>query len=69
LIALLASHGHGHDGLDGNVETLIVGLLLTALIAVFVYVGCRAAGRPDWAATGAAATVIVGALLTLLYVL
>jgi hypothetical protein len=36
---------------------------------VFVFVGCRAAGRPDWAATGAAATVIVGALLTLLYVL
>lgn len=51
------------------VETLIVGLIIVALVAAFVYVGCRAAGRPDWGATGAAGIVIVGALLVLLLAL
>jgi hypothetical protein len=61
---------HKSDGLGGgDLETLLIGLLLTALIAVFVWFGCRAAGRPDWGAAAGAAVVIVGAVLTLLAVL
>lgn len=54
---------------EGDVETLLVGLLLTALVAAFVWFGCRAAGRPDWGSLAAAFVVIVGAILVLLAVL
>lgn len=60
---------HNNSLGGGDVETLLVGLLLTALIALFVWFGCRAAGRPDWGAAAGAAVVIVGAILTLLAVL
>lgn len=61
-MTLLASHGAGHHAL----EALVVCLLVVALVALFVYVACRAAGRPDWGAAGAALIAIVGALLCLL---
>lgn len=57
MIPLALSH-HG-------VEGLVVCLLVVALVAAFVYFGCRAVGRPEWGAGGAAVVVIVGALLCL----
>lgn len=58
------------DGLgSGDVETLLLGLLVTGVIALFVWAACRAAGRPDWGAMGAAGVAIVGAVLTLAAVL
>lgn len=51
---------------EAHAEALIVCLLIVALVAVFVYFGCRLAGRPDWGGVGAAVVVIVGALLCLL---
>lgn len=53
---------------EAATRSVVIGLLLTALIAGFVYVICRAVGRPDWAGTGAAIVAFVGALLTLLSV-
>ena len=51
---------------QGQVEGLLVCLLVTALVAAFVYAICHVAGRPDWGRIGAALVAIVGALLCLL---
>jgi hypothetical protein len=50
----------------GTLHDLVVCLIVVALVALFVYVGCHLAGRPDWGRIGAAVVVIVGALLCLL---
>lgn len=51
---------------ESELESLLVCLIVTGLVALFVYAGCRLAGRPDWGSIGAAVVVLVGALLCLL---
>ena len=51
---------------ESDLESLLICLLVTALVAVFVWAGCRFAGRPDIGGVAAAVVVVVGALLCLL---
>lgn len=51
---------------SASLEGLLVCLIVVALVALFVFFGCRLAGRPDWGGIGAAVVVLVGALLCLL---
>lgn len=51
-----------------SIEALLIGLLITALIAAFVYFGGRET-MPRFAGPGAFTVILVGALLTLLWAL
>lgn len=65
-MSLATDHNDSINLGGSDLETLIVGLILTVLVACFVWIVCRAAGRPDWGSMAAAGIGIVGALLTLL---
>lgn len=62
IAALLATR----DVSDESIVSALVVFLIACLVAVGVFVGCRAAGRPDWGGAGAAAVLIVGGILALL---
>ena len=51
---------------EAAIESAIIGLLVVALIAAVVYFVCRAVGRADLGALGAAGVAIIGGILVLL---
>lgn len=51
---------------EAAIVSALVVMLVACLIAFVVYVACRAAGRPDFGAAGAAVVVILGAIFALL---
>lgn len=69
LSSILAARDADVDFSEGDVVTLIVGLLLIAVLAAVAYVGGRRVGRPVEASWLAFAVIAVGVILLLLALL
>jgi uncharacterized membrane protein len=68
MLALIAFIAATDASTSVSVKALLIGLLVTALVAAFVYFGGRETA-PRYAGSAAFVVLLVGALLTLLWAL